>query len=61
MTKKRFCDFDCLLNAYIAQYSTRFSNNKAKQANKVWRVDRQTNALQTDRQTDRPTNGKSQL
>ena len=34
--------------------------NKAKKANKVRRVDRQTNAL-PDRPTDRPTDGYSQL
>ena len=34
--------------------------NKAKQANKVRRVDRRMNAL-PDRQTDRQTNGHSQL
>ena len=39
--------------------------NKTKQANKVRRVDRQKNALPTDRSTDRPTDqpiiGYSQL
>ena len=34
--------------------------NKAKQANKVRRVDRRTNAL-PDQPTDRPTDGHSQL
>ena len=37
------------------------SFNKAKQANKVRRVDRGTNALPTDRPTDQPTDGHSQL
>ena len=33
--------------------------NKAKLANKVRRVDRRTNALQTDRPTDQPTDTAS--
>ena len=35
--------------------------NKAKKANKVRRVDRRTNALPTNQQTDRQTDGQSQL
>ena len=62
MSKKQVQETKCvfihvLIIPFIIFYCVR---NKAKQANKVRRVDRRTNAL-PNRQTNRPTDGHSQL